>query len=229
MWDALDGSIRDAEAFVQKEKQTELPLTLEPYGSRLIVFHRPISESKQGSKTINDPNYDILQTLGGSWNVNFDPKWGGPKSIIFPELMDWTQHTDKGVKFYSGTAIYHKQFTTNFKQDPSRRYFLQLENVKDVGIASIHINGKDKGIVWTKPFRVEITDALKDGKNDLAIEVTNSWYNRVAGDEMGASSKKYTRTNIVLGNDFRGHPLSKIPLESSGLLGPVTLQVAVEQ
>lgn len=229
LWDALDGSIRDAEAFVQKEKQTELPLTLEPYGSRLIVFHRPISESKQGSKTINDPNYEILQTLGGSWNVNFDPKWGGPKSIIFPELMDWTQHTDKGVKFYSGTAIYNKQFTTNFKKDPSRRYFLQLENVKDVGIASIHINGKDKGIVWTKPFRIEITDALKDGKNDLAIEVTNSWYNRVAGDEMGASSKKYTRTNIVLGNDFRGHPLSKIPLESSGLLGPVTLQVAVEQ
>ena len=109
------------------------------------------------------------------------------------------------------------------------RYYLQLENVKDVGIASVCINGKDKGIVWTKPFRVDITDGLKEGENDVVVEVTNSWFNRVAGDEMAVSPTKYTQTNIVLGNDFRGNAVSEITLEPSGLLGPVTIQVAVEQ
>ena len=122
--------------------------------------------------------------------------------------------------------MYDKHFTTAFKPAVSERYFLQLENVKDVGIASIRLNGKDLGIVWTKPFRVEITDVLKDGENDLVIEVTNSWFNRVAGDEMAVAPKKYTQTNIVLGNDFRGNAISEIQLEPSGLLGPVTIQMA---
>lgn len=229
LWNALNGEIRDAKAFTQKEGRTELPLKLEPYESRIIVFHRPIADNKQGTKKVNDPDYETVQTLDGSWNVYFDPKWGGPKSIVFPQLIDWTQHTDKGVKYYSGTAIYNKKFIVNFKKDTYSHYFLQLESVKDVGIASIHINGKDKGIVWTKPFRVEVTDALRDGENELVIEVTNSWYNRVAGDEMGVTPQKYTQTNIILGNDYRGHPLSVIPLEPSGLIGPVTLRIAVEQ
>ena len=106
---------------------------------------------------------------------------------------------------------------------------LVVENVKDVGIASVCINGKDKGIVWTKPFRVDITDSLKEGENDVVVEVTNSWFNRVAGDEMAVSPTKYTQTNIILGNDFRGNAVSEITLEPSGLLGPVTIQVAVEQ
>lgn len=228
LWNALDGEVRDAEAFTQKGGRTELPLKLYPYGSRIVVFHRPIDVNKQGMKKMNDPDYEIIQTLDGYWNVSFDPKWGGPKFIVFPKLIDWTQHLDKGIKYYSGTAVYNKKIITNFKKNAYSRYFLQLENVKDVGIASIYINGKNKGIVWTKPFRVEITDALKDGENELRIEVTNSWFNRVAGDEMGVSSKKYTQTNIVLGNDFRGSPLSEIPLEPSGLMGPVTLRVAVE-
>ena len=129
----------------------------------------------------------------------------------------------------SGTAVYNKKFTVNFEKNPANRYYLQLENVKDVGIASVCINGKDKGIVWTKPFRVDITDGLKEGENDVVVEVTNSWFNRVAGDEMAVSPTKYTQTNIVLGNDFRGNAVSEITLEPSGLLGPVTIQVAVEQ
>ena len=226
LWDALSGDIRKAEAFKQENGQTVVPLTLEPYGSIFVVFHEKIGTTKQGTKTYNDWDYKNVQTLSGSWMVHFDPKWGGPSSIVFPELMDWTTHSDKGIKYYSGTAVYDKHFTTTFKPVVSGRYFLQLENVKDVGIASIRLNGKDLGIVWTKPFRVEITDVLKDGENDLVIEVTNSWFNRVAGDEMAVAPKKYTQTNIVLGNDFRGNAISEIQLEPSGLLGPVTIQMA---
>jgi hypothetical protein len=97
--------------------------------------------------------------------------------------------------------------------------------VKDVGIAEVCLNGTDKGILWTKPFRTEISRELKEGVNTLEIKVVNSWFNRVAGDEVLDSQKRYTKTNIVLSNDFRGNHRNEIPLESSGLLGPVTIEV----
>ena len=70
-----------------------------------VVFHKEIACNKQGAKTGNDPDYEILQVLDGAWTVNFDPKWGGPSSVVFPELIDWTTHPDKGIKYYSVTAV----------------------------------------------------------------------------------------------------------------------------
>ena len=90
----------------------------------------------------------------------------------------------------------------------------------------IKINGTDKGVVWTKPFSINVTDELKEGKNSLEITVLNSWYNRVAGDEMNPRDDQITRTNIILKNDFRGRPRTEIPLEPSGLLGPVSIKKA---
>lgn len=229
LWDALSGKIRRAEAFSQSDSLTSVPLTLEPYGSIFVVFNEAITPEIQGTKSSNDPRYDSLQTLTGSWTVRFDPAWGGPDSVIFPELIDWTTHSDAGIRYYSGTARYHKTFELTFPKEDSASYFLQLEDIRDVGIARIRINGVDKGIVWTKPFRIEVTDELREGTNDLEIAVTNSWHNRVAGDELSASPEKYTQTNIVLGHDFVGRPLADgIVLEPSGLLGPVTIRCAVE-
>lgn len=227
LWDALSGEIRDAEAFNQQDGLTAVPLTLEPYGSVFVVFHEAIAQDQQGNKQQNYVDYEILRTLEGAWTVCFDPKWGGPESVVFPELIDWTTYPDPGIKYYSGTAAYHKKFVVDFDKHQADRYFLQLEDVKDVGIASIRMNGKEKGIVWTKPFRMDITDVLKEGDNELVVEITNSWFNRVAGDEMSASPVTYTQTNVVLGNDFRGNAVSEIRLEPSGLLGPVTIRKAV--
>ncbi len=141
--------------------------------------------------------------------------------------MDWTKHSDEGIKYYSGTAVYRRSFTWDAESGGRKQYFLQLGSVKDVGIAEVKINGKDKGVVWTKPFRVEISEELQQGENTLEIKVVNSWYNRVAGDQTFPDKKQYTSTNIDLKHDFRGRPMDEIPLEPSGLLGPVTIEVAV--
>ena len=87
------------------------------------------------------------------------------------------------------------------------------------GLPLFVLTGKDKGVVWTKPFRVDITDGLKEGENDVIVEVTNSWFNRVAGDEMAVAPTKYTQTNVVLGNDFRGNAISEITLETFRSVG----------
>jgi hypothetical protein len=88
----------------------------------------------------------------------------------------------------------------------------------------VKINGKDKGVLWTAPFRVEISNELQKGENVLEIWVVNSWYNRVAGDQTHPDKKQYTSTNIDLKHDFRGRPIDEIPLEPSGLIGPVHIQ-----
>jgi len=235
LWDALTGEIREAKAFTQKEGLTTVPLTLEPYGAIMVMFNIRIDKNKQGRAKRNYMDYETVQNIEGEWKVNFDPKWGTfdsaqsrrPGEFIFDKLLDWTKHRDDGIKYYSGAAIYNKTFKLDFEPQKNKQYFLQLESVRDVGIAAVKINGKDKGVLWTKPFRIEISNELQKGNNTLEIKVVNSWYNRVAGDEMSPGRKRFTTTNIVVKNDFRGRPRRVIPLEPSGLLGPVTIEEAV--
>lgn len=228
LWNALKGEIQYAPAFIQKDGLTEVPLTLEPYGSVMVVFNENISQDKQGSEQRNYPDYETVKTIGGPWDVNFDASMGGLQSVTFPELMDWTEHEDEGIVYYSGEAVYKNTFELDFQPSADDQFFLELGSVKDVGIAEVKINGADKGILWTYPFRVEITEALKQGENQLEIKVVNSWYNRVAGDQINPDQKQYTSTNIMMDHDYRGRPIDEIPLESSGLLGPVTIKRATE-
>lgn len=223
LWDALTGEIRDATAFTQQNGLTIVPLTLEPYGSVMVVFNKPIDNTLQGKGKTNYPEYTTVKELDGSWEVYFSPELGGPGKVSFNELTDWTTSKDERIKYYSGSATYNKTF--QFTPEKNSSYAIQLENVLDVGVAKIKINGTDKGVVWTKPFRVDVTNELVDGENRLEVEVINSWYNRVAGDEMNPRPDQITKTNIVLINDFRGKPTEKISLEPSGLLGPVTIKM----
>lgn len=96
-------------------------------------------------------------------------------------------------------------------------------------MAEVKINEKDKGVLWNKPFRIEISNELQKGENKLEIKVVSSWFYRVADDEMFPDKKQFTSTNIVLSNDFKGIAGEKIILEPSGLLGPVTIQEAVKE
>ncbi len=226
LWDALTGEIREAQSFTQTDNLTTVPLTFEPYGSIMVVFNKKIDKSMQGTQQQNYPDFETVETIDGEWVVNFDTKWGGPESIVFPELIDWTTHSNEGVKYYSGSAVYNKVFNIDFEPANGEDYFLQLESVKDVGIAQVTINGVDKGVLWTKPFRIDISNELKQGENTLQVKVVNSWYNRVAADEMFRDKKQYTSTNILLINDYRGRPRKEIPLEPSGLIGPVTIEKA---
>jgi hypothetical protein len=71
------------------------------------------------------------------------------------------------------------------------------------------------GTVWKKPFKVDITKALKDGKNDIKIEVTNTWVNRLIGDAQH-NAVKTTFTTMPF---YR----SNSPLVPAGLLGDVKI------
>jgi (4-O-methyl)-D-glucuronate---lignin esterase len=219
LWDPVDGKIRDAQAFRQRDGRTNLPLRLAPGESMFVVFRRDIPRSTQGPRDSNEPDISPAIKLEQPWQVEFDPHWGGPKTPqTFNTLESWSETTDPQIKYFSGTAVYRTTF--DVKELPAAntgaRSWLDLGEVKNV--ASVRLNGSRLGIVWTDPFRVEVTGHLRSEGNQLEIEVTNLWPNRLIGDERLPLDQRITKTNIT---KFHGDS----PLLASGLLGPVEVLI----
>jgi len=209
---------------------TEVPLEFAPSESAFVVFSKEIQKPEtrnQNGAGRNFPALATAQEITGAWQLTFDPKWGGPGKVNFEKLDDWITRPEEGIKLYSGTAIYHKTF--NFAGGSANRapFYLSLGSVKY--IARVKLNGKDQGIVWTAPWRVEITGALKAGANELEIEVINLWPNRRIGDASLPEEKRYTHSNIAFSPINPANPPERSGLLPSGLLGPVVIQSVTEE
>ena len=176
------------------------------------------------------------------WKLAFPPNWGAPASITLDKLISWTEHPNPGVKYFSGTAIYKKTFP--FREPlpaKGRAYWLDLGDLKN--ITEVKLNGKDLGIQWKPPFRVDITDALRDGGNELEIRVTNLWPNRLIGDEQLPDDREWDGLHLKTWPQWLldgkpsptgrftfttwHHWKKKDALLPSGLLGPVTLRTVI--
>jgi len=156
--------------------------------------------------------------LKGSWSLSFPPKLGAPPAAIFDHLMSWTDSPEFGVKYFSGTATYAKDFDfPAADMGPNRRFYLDLGVVKN--LADVTLNGKEQGILWKEPFRLDVTDALQPGQNHLEIKVTNLWPNRMIGDQLLAPEKRITWLEYKPYGSFD-------PLLLSGILGPVVIRTA---
>ena len=186
----------------------------------LRLHIRRIPKAGGGSRrrrraTATSPLTALRIELTGPWTVQFDPKWGGPESAAFDQLVSWTERPEPGIKYFSGTAVYRKSFDLpEALRKAGERVALDLGDVKE--LAEVRLNGKDLGILWARPFRVDITDAMRPENNQLEVEVVNFWPNRIIGDQFLPADKRFTRTNI--------RKLTReTPLMPSGLLGPVSL------
>jgi hypothetical protein len=141
-------------------------------------------------------------------------------SRTFQQLISWTQDSDEGVRCFSGVATYHKTFEVASEQlGAERRLVLDLGRLRFV--AEVYLNGRSLGILWKPPFKVDITEAARSGPNELAIEVANTWSNRLAGDAR-TQGRDFCRTNIAKSLTWTG-PWKETPLLESGLLGPVRI------
>jgi hypothetical protein len=223
LWNPMTGEQRDLPNFQIENGRTSIPLEFDSNGSMFVVFRKPTTATAgEGS---NFPTFETVQNLEGPWPVQFDKEWFYPTAglpgdaaqgeLVFEKLEDWSKRPEDAVKHFSGTAVYEKEF--EFQPVAGKRHFLDLGSVSHS--AKVRLNGKDLGVVWFSPRRVEITDALKPGKNELEIEVVNSWPNRLIGDAKLPKEQRRTRTNITQFEKPENQTL--VP---SGLLGPVTLQ-----
>jgi hypothetical protein len=157
-----------------------------------------------------------VQEITGAWTVRFDPEWGGPETAQFDSLVSWPNRSEPGIKFYSGTATYSKTFDWSPNSGAgTNAVWLNLGNVRE--LAEVLLNGESCGIVWSPPFRVNVSTAIQPGKNRLEVKVVNFWPNRIIGDASLPAGQRRTRTNVR-------ELTPKSPLMPSGLFGPVELQ-----
>jgi hypothetical protein len=212
LWDPLTGEMHTTNDWRVTAGRTVLPISLEPNGSIFIILRKKtIVVNKENGK--NRPVQSPAQTLAGTWKVQFDPKYGGPKdAVTFNQLDDWSKREESDIKYYSGTAGYNQLFTWN--NDTKGEIWLDLGRVEN--LAEVYVNGINCGVAWTWPYRVNITKALKKGTNQLKIEVSNTWANRLMGDHALPEKERTTWTNAP----YRLEGKSLLP---AGLLGPVKL------
>ena len=186
LWDPLTGQVRDLPVFNAVGETTSLDLQFAPHQSFFVIFRKPANGPRAGE---NFPASSVLAEIPGPWEVRFDPAWGGPANITFDQLQDWSQHSEEGIRFYSGRAIYHRTFA--LPAGPLPATCLALDLGKVCHLARVRLNGADLGILWVAPWQVDITDHVKAGANDLEIEIVNLWPNRLIGDENQPPDAEY--------------------------------------
>lgn len=230
LWDPVTGEQRLLPQFERMEGVTTIPIQFAEFQSFFVIFDRK-DQPPASTEEKNFPELKPIAEISGAWEVAFDPKWGGPESVVFEKLVDWTTQTEPGIKYYSGIATYHK--TINMAEVPEGHVYLDLGVVHDM--ARVRLNGTDLGVIWCAPWRVEVGNTLKPGTNQLEIEVANRWPNRMIGDKQPADANVRTvecppgflggetiqagRYTFSTNDSYK--PDSR--LLPSGLLGPIRL------
>ncbi len=176
------------------------------------------------------PDLPAAVEIPGPWIVAFQSGRGAPESAVFETLADWTAHTNPGIRHFAGKGVCRATFDIGDAQAAlPARLRLGVVNV----IAQVRINGRDMGVVWTAPWTVDISGALKAGRNELEIDVVSLWMNRLIGDAALPPEKRLTKTNVALEQGKRTVKIyqgfgSEDPLHPAGLLGPVRIEFARE-
>ena len=217
IWHA-DTGVMESASFRIADGRTTVPLHLEPWGAVFVIFRKPAQTSLRTLPKIVDSS---IATVEGPWDLNFQADHGAPAKITLDKLVSWSDNTDEGVKYFSGTGTYTKIIQAPpdwFKR--GTRLSIDLGEVKN--LAEVSVNGRPLGIVWKTPYRVDVTNALKPGANTVEVKVTNAWVNRIIGDRQPNVTKTYTFTSP---NYYKAD--SK--LVASGLLGPVQIVQSTDE
>ncbi len=222
-WDPVTAeqfSVSNAES---TSDETTMILELPAYGSGFIVFSNENRELPEYNET-----GEVLTTeVGGTWTLSFPENWGAPPSVELEELISWTDHQNEGINYFSGTATYSNSVLISPSTlETGSAIKLDLGEVLDV--AEVIVNGQSAGVLWTKPFEVDIRDFVKEGENQIEIEITNMWINRLTGDIDLPVEAKFTRTNrppMLVPNSVEGDETYRI--QPSGLLGPVAVKTRI--
>jgi hypothetical protein len=211
IWDPVTCDIRHA-SFTREDGVTKVPLVLGPADALFIVFREKTTST---SAMVPAPTERQMAVLTGDWDLSFQEGRGAPGMIKIDSLESWSDNVNDSVKYFSGTGTYRK--TVNAPAEWFARggqIWLDLGDVKN--IAEVIVNGRDMGIVWRRPFRVNITNAITTGNNSLEVKVTNLWVNRLVGDMQPGVKNKITYTTMPFYQ-------ADSPLKPSGLLGPVRI------
>jgi hypothetical protein len=178
------------------------------------------TDSEGARQTFTVTAKDLQAPMKASWTLSFPTGWGAPASVPVEQFQSWTESTDPGIRYFSGTAVYRTtlQIPSGFVA-PGRQLWLQLGQVRE--IATVTVNGHAAETVWRQPYAARIDPFLHAGDNVVEIKVSNLWPNRLIGDLQPSAAAQFAHTNV------RAYTKDS-PLLPSGLLGPVRLTATSE-
>ena len=214
VWDPVTVEKYEANKIRYTKTKTLFQLQLPANGSVFVVLRKK-------AKAVPDMKYAApvyeIDTLSKAWTVTFDSTKGGPaKPVVFEKLQDWSKSNDPAIKYYSGTALYTTSFVYNKYENMDKKVWLNVGSLSN--IATVYVNGIPCGVIWTAPYRLDISRAVSSGEHKVRIFVTNTWFNRLKGDLLLPEKERTTQTNAPFWGKDK-------PLLPAGLLGPVTIEM----
>jgi len=210
LWDPVTGKTTPAQTVRRESSHTRVALDLPPSGSVFVVFRKTGQAAFAASAV---PTRQVA--VGGPWSLAFPAGWGTPASVRLDTLKSWTELDGPApAKAFSGTAVYTAEFVLDTL---AANACVELDLGRVEVIACVRVNGKAVGSVWAPPYKVDVSRAVKAGGNRLSVEVTSTWFNRLAYDAGLPEADRKTWT-------IKGPPRGST-LKPSGLLGPVTVNV----
>jgi hypothetical protein len=249
LWDPETGKIYRKDDYKEEKGKTSLRINLSSFASLLIVF-----KDKTDAQEVIPvyEKFDKQLFLNHSWTIKFPSGWGAPEQVL-SQLKSLTDFTETNIRYFSGTATYTYDLEISSKDlQKFRRAWIDLGKVRN--IAEISVNGKLIATVWKPPFCQDIFSALQSGKNLIQVKVTNTWNNRLIGDEQQPDDCEWGPLQYMA-NESAGHRILRIPdwvfagnprpskeryafttwkfvesydpLVESGLLGPVSVKFLV--
>ena len=231
LWNPVSGKTRDVPVYTALGDRTNLHLDLPPLGSLFVVFRKRdgnvvglSTDTRQPNSRQMDPGSREAESLpvGGPWRVRLVDGPGAPASVSMESLRSLTDYEDPGVRYFSGIAEYETEVdvpaTWVGHPDP-----VQLDLGELWAIAEVFVNDRPFGVVWMRPFSIDVVSALRKGQNTIRVRVANNWINRLVGDARATDGTRHTRTNVAT-NTPQAIPWNLVEPRQSGLLGPVKLE-----
>jgi hypothetical protein len=241
IWNPVTGLSEPAPIESERGISTTI-LSLEPYGSRFVIFSKDIAAPATDSAA--SATLPARLDLSSDWKVRFEDQ-GQPghaaSQQTFSKLRSWTE--DAVTRYYSGVAVYEKEIEVGadwlsagvgavlelgdgkgVARTPGMGYQAQYEGpVREAAV--VYVNGKRAGSVWCPPYKLDVSGLLHAGKNQLEIRVGNLAVNFMAGRKL----PDYKLLNLRYGERFQAQDADKFQPVTAGLLGPIHLTAVIHK
>ena len=169
MYDAWENTIQDAEAvWDEADGITRVSLALEPLKSCLLVFE----QREKAEVALKEKKTPLTRTGAeiqflGTWQRSICrsieyPHFKAKKEVTIPDRL----HEEEPE--FSGFVRYENRFVG----EAAATYILEISDAYE-GV-EVFLNGKSLGIQIVPTYRYELSSNVKDGENEIAIEVATT-------------------------------------------------------
>ncbi|KAA6315727.1 hypothetical protein EZS27_033859, partial [termite gut metagenome] len=246
LWDAYNGTIRQAPQWKEQDGSTLVDLKLEVDESVFVIFPKDKNCTYSGLKS---PNIEVIEEsyieMDTAWHVAFEPKLAKPFKRDMYSLTDLSRFPEEDIKYFAGTATYEQTINIHPSElGNEKRILLSLGELHD--IAELAVNKNKVSVLWSPPYKADITPYLKAGDNIITVSVTTNWVNRLIGDEQYPEDFEWGADRGTDGRSMKSFPdwfvnnqprpsqerktftiwyyyRKDSPLKPAGLIGPVRL------